>query len=284
MEITMTIPAERYDDSIQETLARETARRKRVFLAFIVLLLVPIAIGAFALTKAPSETAKVANDVTPIVTERVGGQITERVTSDVVSRAEPIIRDNVARAITANVEPRIASAADALRKDITDLQTTTRETAQFVAAATPQLSAITGFEDRLLSLDGSLDQTRGLFQTLKNDQEGLRRDVATDRQFSRGLSSDIDRANTRLTNEIASSRQQLSSQIVSFREQVDALRQATARDLASIRTLANTSVQTANSNKEAIGALSRRVSAVEADVRRLQERVKALEDARVQLR
>ena len=54
----MTIPTEPYNESVQETVDRETARRKRVFLAFMALLLVPIAIGAYALTKAPSETDK----------------------------------------------------------------------------------------------------------------------------------------------------------------------------------------------------------------------------------
>ena len=38
-----------------------------------------------------------------------------------------------------------------------------------------------------------------------------------------------------MDHEIASSRQQLSSEIVSFREQLDALRQATAKDLAVVR-------------------------------------------------
>src|SRR6185436_12384992 len=101
----MTTPMEPYNDSIQETVARETARRKRVFLAFMALLLVPIAIGAYALAKAPSDTEKVVQDVTPIVTERVGGQIATRVKDDVVKQTEPLIRDNVSRAIATSVEP-----------------------------------------------------------------------------------------------------------------------------------------------------------------------------------
>lgn len=278
----MTTSMAQHDDSIQQAVARETARRKRVFIAFIALLLVPIGIGAYALVRAPSETDKVATDVTPIVTERVGEQITARVTNDVVSRAGPIIRGDVERAISANVEPRIASAADALRKDITDLQATTQKTAAIVDAAAPQLSTLPAFEDRLVKLDGSLNQTQTLFQTLKDDQDVLRQDVATERQFTRGLSTAFDRVNTQLTSEIAASRQ-LNREIVSFRAQLDELRRATATELDSIRTLATTSAQTANSNREALAGLTRRISVVEAEMRKLQTRVKALEDARVRI-
>ena len=266
----MTLPTGTYTDSVQETVARETARRKRVFLTFMALLLVPIAIGAYALTKAPSETEKVVTEVTPIVAERVSGDIAGRVTNDVVKQTEPLIRDNVSRAITTNVEPRIASATNALRKDITDLQTTTQQTSQIVAAAAPQLSAIPAFEERLVKLDGSVNQTQNMFQTLKTDQDNLRQGVAADRDFIQGLPRQIDRVNVQLSNEITSSRQQ-----------IDDLRQTMAKELDSIRTLANNSVQTANSNKEAIGSLSRRISVVEAELKKLQGRV-AVVEARTQ--
>ncbi len=206
----MTTPTAPYNDSIQETVARETARRKRVFLAFMALLLVPIAIGAYALAKAPSDTEKVVQDVTPIVTERVGGQIATRVKDDVVKQTEPLIRDNVSRAISTSIEPRIATATSALRQDITNLQATAQKTSEFVAG-------------------------------VRNDQEGLR-------------------------HENTSSRQQIND-----------LRQTMARELESIRSLVNTSVQTANANREAIGGLARRISVVETELKRLQERVKASE-------
>jgi hypothetical protein len=269
----MTTPTEPYNDSIQETVARETARRKRVFLAFMALLLVPIAIGAYALAKAPSDTEKVVTDVTPIVAERVGGQIATRVTDDVVKQTEPLIRDNVSRAIATDVEPRIATAANALRQDITNLQTTAQKTSEFVAAATPQLSSISGFEDRLVKLDGSMNQTQGLFQALKSDQEGLRQDFATEREFTRGLPKEMNRVSAQVTNESTSSRQQLND-----------LRQTMTKELDSIRSLVNTSVQAANANKEAIGGLARRILAVEAELKRLQERVKAFEAKAQQIR
>ena len=45
----MTTANESYEEWIQQAVARETARRKRVFMTFMALLLVPIAIGGYAL-------------------------------------------------------------------------------------------------------------------------------------------------------------------------------------------------------------------------------------------
>jgi hypothetical protein len=214
-----------FNESIQDAVARENGRRKRVFLAFLALLLVPIAIGAYALSKAPSETAKIANDVAPILIERVGGQVAARVTSDVVSRTEPLIRDKVAREINATVEPRIASLTGTLTKDITDLQTTVRETSE-----------------RMGKLSGTVEQNANVIQTLRTDHDRLRQEVAGN-------------------NDGASSRQQFAE-----------LRQSMAKDLASIRALAAAGAQAANANKEAIDALARRVTTLEAEFRKQQGR------------
>lgn len=221
-----------YDESIQDAVARENARRKRVFLAFLALLLVPIGIGAYALTKAPSETAKVANEVAPIVTERVGGEIAARVSNDVASRAEPLIRANVAREITATVEPRIASLTTTLTKDITDLQTTVRDTSAFVTAATPQLASIPALQDRMVKLSGAVEQNTNVVQALRTGN-----------------------------NDGASSRQQFAE-----------LRQAMFKELGSIRAIATAGAQTANANKAAIEALARRVAALEVASKRQQGR------------
>lgn len=231
-----------FNESIQDAVARENARRKRVFLAFLALLLVPIGIGAYALTKAPTETAKVANEVAPIVTERVGGEIAARVSNDVASRTEPLIRASVAREINATVEPRIATLTGTLTKDITDLQTTARDTSAFVTAATPQLASIPALEDRMVKLSGAVEQNANVVQALRTDQDRLRQEVAGN-------------------NDGASSRQQFAE-----------LRQIMAKELGSIRALAAASAQTANANKEAIDALARRVAALEAEFKRQQNR------------
>ncbi|HJQ41060.1 MAG TPA: hypothetical protein VKB93_28320 [Thermoanaerobaculia bacterium] len=102
------------EESIREAVDREAARRKRTLYAFLALLLVPIAIGAYALSRAPKEAEQVANDVTPIVTERVA--------KDVVERSEPLIKEKVSRE-TGN-----------LRSDIAKLQTMTRKQEQTVTA------------------------------------------------------------------------------------------------------------------------------------------------------
>lgn len=142
-----------YDESVREAVTREAARRKRVFLAFLGLLLIPIAIGAYALSKAPTEIEKVATDVTPLVTSRVSGEISERVTKDVSARTEPLIRQNVAREITA------------VTNDITQLRTTVQKTSELVQNVTPRLDAMSGFvsqtENTLRAINanqGRLDQ------------------------------------------------------------------------------------------------------------------------------
>ena len=106
------------EESIREAVAAEAARRKRTLYAFLALLLVPIAIGAYALSRAPKEVEQVANDVTPIVTERVA--------KDVVERSEPLISQNVKENVTRET--------GALRSDIAKLQNVTRKQEQSVAA------------------------------------------------------------------------------------------------------------------------------------------------------
>jgi chromosome segregation ATPase len=140
-----------YDESVHEAVARETARRKRVLLAFLGLLLVPIAIGAYAISKAPTEIERLASDVTPIVTSRVAGEITERVTNDISTRTEPLIRKNVAREVTAAIEPRLASVT----QDITHLQATTQKTSELVESVRPQLAAVPELTNRLTTFNAN---------------------------------------------------------------------------------------------------------------------------------
>jgi hypothetical protein len=138
-----------YDESVREAVAREEARRKRVFLAFMGLLLIPIAIGAYALSKAPTEIEKVASDVTPIVTSRVSGEISERVTKDVSARTEPLIRENVAREITT------------VTNDITQLRSTVQKTSDLVQSVTPQLAAVPELSNRLSAFDANQGRLNG---------------------------------------------------------------------------------------------------------------------------
>ena len=107
---------ETYDESVHRAVARETARRKRVFLGFLGLLLLPIAIGIYALIKAPSEADKIADDVAPKVQRQIGGNIAASVTADVESRTRPVVERLVSNEI-ARIEPRIlANAADTIAR------------------------------------------------------------------------------------------------------------------------------------------------------------------------
>jgi polyhydroxyalkanoate synthesis regulator phasin len=99
--------------SVKLAVTREAQRRKRVFATFLALLIVPIAIGIYAIAKAPSETDVVVSNVTPIVeknveeniTARVDRKIEPRVEEIVERRAGPVIEQTLNKAVTARVQP-----------------------------------------------------------------------------------------------------------------------------------------------------------------------------------
>jgi hypothetical protein len=95
---------DQYDDSIRIAVERETQRRKRVLLFFVVLLALPLIAGAWAVANAPSETEAVAQKVAPLVRESVGRSVAE----DVVAQTAPLIEQRVAT----RIEPRITELRD----------------------------------------------------------------------------------------------------------------------------------------------------------------------------
>jgi hypothetical protein len=159
-----------YDESVHDAVAREAARRKRVLLAFVGLLLVPMAIGAYALTTASTEKDQLVTDVTPIVAQRVGDEIASSVTNDVVARTQPLIQQNVSRQIAEVVEPRISSVAGALRTDITTLQTS--------------LTAVPALESRVAALGGLVERNAS---ALNAGQENLRQEIAKQSEVTQRL-------------------------------------------------------------------------------------------------
>lgn len=250
-----------FNESVQDAVTRETKRRKRVFSVFISLLLIPIAIGAYALSKAPTETQKVAADVAPIVAQRVGADISAGITDKVIAQTQPIIQKNVANEISTTVEPRLA-AVGTLQKDITNLQQTTQKVSDFVASATPQLASVSGLNERLSAVQGLVDQHDSAFKTISSGQDSIRQDLAKTRDATQVLSTKIDRAAPDL---------ELS------RKQMQEFRQSVTNELGSIKEMVNSDIQTANANKEAIGSLSRRLSVLENDLKKLQGRAAVIE-------
>jgi predicted nucleic acid-binding Zn-ribbon protein len=148
---------EPYDESITAAVAREAARRKRTLYAFLALLLVPIAIGAYALSRAPKEVERVASDVTPIVAERVSGEISTKVTNDVVQRSESVIKENVTR------------ETNALRSDIEQLRKTTQK----------QEQSMTALEARVTPADNSklLQEIQALRVQMARESASLRAEI-----------------------------------------------------------------------------------------------------------
>ena len=99
--------------SVKTAVELEARRRKRVFLMFLALLAIPVAIGAYAVAKAPSDAQIMAARVSPIVEEnivqsvdrRIDQKIEPRVDEIVAQRATPVIERTLDRAVTARVQP-----------------------------------------------------------------------------------------------------------------------------------------------------------------------------------
>lgn len=229
------------DESVHEAIARETARRKRVLLAFLALALVPIAIGAYALSKAPTETSKIATDVTPIVSERVERTISESVTNNVVTRSQPLIRQNVSSAV--------ASAERVLRQDYASLQATVQQTS---AATAAQIAVLPELQTRVAGLDESAGRTAAQFENLKTLHDQLRADVTGQRELAERLSRDVAR--------------------------IGATVDGVNRDIDGVRGLADRSARIASANQEAMGSITRRLSQLDKELDALNRRLAAIED------
>jgi polyhydroxyalkanoate synthesis regulator phasin len=90
--------------SVKTAVDREAQRRKRVFATFLSLLIIPIAIGAYAIARAPSETDAVVTKVTPLVQERVDKNVEKTITARVDRTVEPRVVEIVERKATPVIE------------------------------------------------------------------------------------------------------------------------------------------------------------------------------------
>jgi chromosome segregation ATPase len=167
-----------YDDSVRDAVARETVRRKRVLIGFLASLAIPIAVGAYVLAKAPTEIESIAKEVSPIVSQNVGGELTEKVTKDVVARTEPALRQTVSRQVSSEVDTRVSSVTEGLRGDIAKLQATTQRTSQLIANTNTRSTDFSRFEGRLASIDRTAFSS---VQTANDNREAI---VALTRQLA----------------------------------------------------------------------------------------------------
>jgi hypothetical protein len=167
-----------YDDSVRDAVERETVRRKRVLIGFLASLAIPIAVGAYVLAKAPTEIESIAKEVSPIVSQNVGGELTEKVTKDVVARTEPALRQTVSRQVSSEVDTRVSSVTEGLRGDIAKLQATTQRTSQLIANTNTRSTDFSRFEGRLASIDRTAFSS---VQTANDNREAI---VALTRQLA----------------------------------------------------------------------------------------------------
>lgn len=164
--------------SVKTAVAREAQRRKRVFAAFLALLLVPIAIGAYAIAMAPEQTDVVVDKVTPLVQQRVEKNVEKTITARVDQTVEPRVAEIVERRATPLIERTLDKQLNAavaarvqpleqndrmLSARITEHDKTTarvQELEKRVAMLERRLAALTNQRDPKLDPGIKIDPTR----------------------------------------------------------------------------------------------------------------------------
>ena len=164
--------------SVKTAVDREAQRRKRMFAMFLALLIIPIAIGAYAIAMAPSETDVVVEKVTPLVQERVEKNVEETITARVDRTVEPRVVELVEReatpviartldkklnaAVTARVEPLERNYRMLAARNTEHDKTSARvqELEKRVAMLERRLAALTNQRDPKLDPAIKIDPTR----------------------------------------------------------------------------------------------------------------------------
>lgn len=154
---------------IDVAVQKEIARRKRALWMFLALLLLPLIVGGWALTRAPKETELVAREVTPIVRQEVSRSIESSVTEAVAEKATPVIRQTVSEQFNATVLPEIG----AVKKEVSGIQQTMQENSRKITEASSSVAMIRGEQATLV---------RGGFVREQQARESLRRTIASVQQ------------------------------------------------------------------------------------------------------
>ena len=144
--------------SVKTAVELEAGRRKRVFATFLALLIIPIAIGAYAIAKAPTETDVLVREATPIIEKSVEASVSQKVDQNieprvdriVESRATPVIQkrldQELDKAIVARVQPLEANYKILAMQDNTEHDKTEARIKQLEAridALEQRLAAVT---------------------------------------------------------------------------------------------------------------------------------------------
>lgn len=149
---------------------KETARRKRVLLGFLLLLLVPLIVGGWALARAPKETEAVARQVAPLVSkdvrEEVSRSIESTVTEAVSAKAGPVIEKTVSAQFNQTVLPELG----AVKQEVSGIRATMQDNARKITDASASVAMIRNEQATLV---------RGGFAREQQGRESLRRTIAS---------------------------------------------------------------------------------------------------------
>ncbi len=156
---------EQYEESIRAAVEREAKRRRRVLTGYLALLIVSMAVGGFAVVKAPTETEIVAKKVEPIVRDQVRASVADDITRSVVQSTGPQIDAKVSSAF-AEVKPRfdqitggLQRSVQTINQNVTRIETTVRTSSQFIDTARPQLAQIEELRGKVDETNRSMNET-----------------------------------------------------------------------------------------------------------------------------
>ncbi len=102
--------------SIKTAVELEARRRKRVYAMFLALLIIPVAIGIYAIAKAPSETELLVQNATPIIEKNVEKSVSRKVDRDLEPRVDKIVRERARPVIENTLETSIAARVKPLEQ------------------------------------------------------------------------------------------------------------------------------------------------------------------------
>jgi ABC-type transporter Mla subunit MlaD len=184
-------------EAIREAVRRDTARRRRLFVLYLLLLLLPIGIGIYAITRAPSEVETVARKSVPYVVEPVR----EQLKPTIAETARPVVQAELRAQYDATIAPQIRTMAattselqtavsdlrpvlDRSAGQVSELASVVRSNDAIIQRARPQLEMLPRLDDRLATLERRVSEAERLARS--NDAR-LAELAASMRQLQRSL-------------------------------------------------------------------------------------------------
>ena len=253
MTITESPEVPPENEAMREAVRREARRRRMLVITYLSLLLLPVGVGIYAVTRAPSEVQSVARQTVPYVVPEVRKQLEPTI----AATARPVIETEVRAQYERTVGPRLQSMSAATSA----LQATYTQLAPAVEANT---KAVADLAPRIAGNAATLEQLQPLFSrhatTLDELMPAVRRHSAFVENAGPQLArlQQIDAKATAIQNEVSTALAQFRSEQAKIEERLTA------------------TTRTANANADQIRELSGQMKTLSGEIRALQRSIEEL--------